>query len=141
MVPARGGEIREVTSETDSVSGGAIAFSPDGEGITFFSGDAIKTIRLDGVTPEVLLSGIESDDDSQLAYSPDGSKIAHSVGGKIWITSLRGGAPEELGTGLPETAKLSEFGWSPNGEKIAFIAMMGGEPEFWLISRFLPERR
>jgi Tol biopolymer transport system component len=42
MVPAGGGEIREVTSETDSVSGGAIAFSPDGTGIAFFSGGAIR---------------------------------------------------------------------------------------------------
>ncbi|MGD2120430.1 MAG: tetratricopeptide repeat protein [Gemmatimonadota bacterium] len=141
MVPAGGGEIREVTSETDGLSGGAIAFTPDGEGMTFFSGDAIKTIPLDGGTPEVLLSGIESSDHSQLAYSPDGSRIAHSVGGKIWITSLGGGRPQELRTGLPETAKLSGFDWSPDGQKIAFMATMGGEAEFWLISDFLPEER
>jgi hypothetical protein len=40
-----------------------------------------------------------------------------------------------------ETAKLSEFGWSPDGEKIAFMATMGGEAEFWFISEFLPEGR
>jgi Tol biopolymer transport system component len=84
---------------------------------------------------------VNSNDDSQLAYSPDASKISHSVGGKIWITSLGGGRPEELRTGLPETAKLSEFGWSPNGEKIAFMATIGGEAEFWFISDFLPQRK
>ena len=77
----------------------------------------------------------------QLAYSPDGSKIAHNAAGNIWITSLGGGEPEELRTGLPENAKLIDFGWSPDGEKIAFIALIGGEEEFWLIENFLPESK
>jgi Tol biopolymer transport system component len=75
---------------------------------------------------------------SQLAYSPNGSKIAHNAEGKIWITSIDGGAPGELRTGLPEDARLSEFGWSPDGEKIAFMASIGGDAEFWLIRDFLP---
>jgi hypothetical protein len=47
----------------------------------------------------------------------------------------------ELRTGLPEGANLSEFGWSPNGERIVFMVLIGGEPEFWLISDFLPGGR
>ncbi|MGD8360838.1 MAG: tetratricopeptide repeat protein [Gemmatimonadota bacterium] len=141
LVPAVGGEIRQITSEADSVGGGAIAFSRDGERIAFFSGGAIKTVPIEGGQSEVLLAEVNSNDHSQLAYSPDGSRIAHSVGGKILITSLGGGRPEELRTGLPETAMLSEFGWSPDGEKIAFMATMGGEAEFWLISDFLPAER
>ena len=141
MIPAEGGEIRQITSEADSLSGGAIAFSPDGERIAFFSGGAIKTIPFEGGQPEVLVAKVKSGRHSQLAYSPDGSKIAHNAVGKIWITPLDGGEPEELRTGLPEDAELSEFGWSPEGDKIAFVASIGGEPEFWLISNFLSEKK
>ena len=141
VAPAGGGEIRQITSEADSVAGGAIAFSPDGKRLAFFSGGAIRTIPIEGGQPEVLVAEVNSNDHSQLAYSPNGSKIGYSVGGKIWITSLGGGRPEELRTGLPETAMLSEFGWSPDGGKIAFMATMGGEAEFWFISDFLPEGR
>ena len=138
IVPAEGGKIRQVTSEADSVDGGAIAFSPDGKRIAFFSGGAIKTIAVEGGQPEVLVAEVKSGRHSQLAYSSDGSKIAHNAAGKIWITPLDGGVPEELRTGLPKDVKLSEFGWSPDGEKIAFFASIGGEAEFWLISNFLP---
>jgi Tol biopolymer transport system component len=141
VVPAGGGDIRQVTSEEDSVDGGAVAFSPDGESIAFFSGGAIKTIPVQGGQPEVLVAEVKSGRHSQLAYSPDGSKIAHNAEGKIWITPLDGGVPEELHTGLPMDAKLGGFGWSPDGEKIAFYASIGGEAEFWLISNFLQEKR
>jgi Tol biopolymer transport system component len=120
------------------LGGGAIAFSPDGERIAFFSGGAIKTIPIEGGRTATLVDEIESSRHSQLAYSPDGSKVAHNAGGKIWITPLATGVPEELRAGLPEDARLSEFGWSPDGEKIAFMASIGGEPEFFLISDFLP---
>jgi Tol biopolymer transport system component len=139
VVPAAGGETRQVSSETDKVGGGAIAFAPDGKRIAFFSGGAIKTIPVEGGQAEVLVSAVQSNGHSQLAYSPDGSKIAHSAAGKIWITPLDGGKPEALQTGLPMDAKLSDFGWSPDGEKIAFVGTIGGKSEFWLIGNFLPK--
>ena len=138
-VPAGGGQVRQVSSESDSVWGGAIAFSLDGKRIAFFSDGSIKTIPVEGGKPEVLVAEVKSGHHSQLAYSPKGSKIAHNAGDKIWITSLDEGKPEELRTGLPENAKFSGFGWSPDGEKIAFIASIGGEAEFYLIEDFLPE--
>jgi Tol biopolymer transport system component len=141
IVPAKGGEIRQITSEADGVDGGAIAFSLDGKRIAFFSGDTIKTIPVQGGQPEVLVAEAKSSRHSQLAYSPDGSKIAHSVAGKIWINKLDGGVPEELRTGLPNDVRLSEFGWSPDGEKIAFFASSGGDAEFWLVSDFLPQKK
>jgi Tol biopolymer transport system component len=139
MVPAEGGETRRISSASDGVGPGAIAFSPDGERIAFFSNGTITTIPVEGGHAEVLVAEVNSGWHSQLAYSPDGSRIAHNAGGKIWITALDGGAPEELRTGLPEGANHSEFGWSPNGEKIVFMALIGGESELWLISDFLPE--
>jgi Tol biopolymer transport system component len=137
-VPAGGGEIRQLTSESDSVRRGAIAFSPDGERIAFFSGAAIKTIRLDGEQPEVLVTEVQSGGQSDLVWSPDGAKIAYSGAGEIWIASVDGGEPEELRTGLPEGTHHGTFSWSPDGEKIAFVGWIGGEAEFWLISDFLP---
>ncbi len=50
-------------------------------------------------------------------------------------------SPCDQEAALPEGADLSEFGWSPNGERIVFMASIGGEPDFWLISDFLPEGR
>ncbi len=138
LIPSQGGGVRQLTSASDSVGGGAIAFTPDGESIAFFSGNDIKTMPVEGGQTEVLVRGIRSGWQSQLAYSPDGSKIAHSFGGKIWITSLNDGESQELGTGLPEDAELGDFDWSPDGSQLAFVASMGGEPEFWLISGFLP---
>lgn len=138
MVPAEGGQIRRVSSESDSVGGGGITFSPDGERIAFFSNGTIKAIPVDGGRPEVLITGVESRAHSDLAWSPDGARIAYSGAGKIWIASIDGGASVELRTGLPEGAELSTFSWSPDGEKIAFVASLGGEPEFFLISDFLP---
>jgi Tol biopolymer transport system component len=140
IVPAAGGDVRQITSEAVSVGDGAIAFSPDGERIAFFSGNAIKTIPVEGGQPEVLIGHVRSGEDSQLAWSPDGSKIAHNAAGKIWITRLDGGTLEELRTGLPRDAELSDVSWSQDGEKIAFVGSIGGDAEFWLISDFLPSR-
>ena len=139
--PAEGGEMKQITFEADSLKEGAITFSRDGKHIAFFSTSAIKTIPVDGGQPTELVANINPrkfSRHSQLAYSPDGSKIAHNARGKIWITVLDGGITQELRTGLPEGARLSEFDWSPDGEKIVFLSNIGGKAEFWLISDFLP---
>ncbi len=138
IIPAEGGEARQITSVADSVEESAIAFAPDGERIAFFSGGTIKTIPVEGGQSEVLVLEVRHSRHTQLAYSPDGSRIAFNVGGRIWITPLDGGRPEELRTGLADGAELGEFGWSPDGEKIVFMASVGGDYEFWLISDFLP---
>ena len=138
IIPAEGGKIRQITSKADSVGGGAITFSTNGEQIAFFSGSTITSITVEGGQSEILVANIKSESHSQLAYSPDGSKIAHNAEGKIWITALDEGIPQELHTGLPKSARLSEFGWSPNGKKIAFFCNIGGEAEFWLINNFMP---
>ena len=67
VVSAKGAEARQITSEADSVGGGAIAFSPDGERIAFFSGGSIKTIPAEGGEPEVLVTEVKSHTHHQLA--------------------------------------------------------------------------
>ena len=141
VIPAEGGDPRRVTSEADSVGFGGFSFSPDGERVVYFSNGAIKTKSIEGGAPEVLVAEVQHGRYSQLAYSPDGSKIAHNAGGKIWITTLATGETAELQTGLPENFHLSEFDWSPDGLKITFMTTSGDEPEFWLVSDFLPEER
>jgi Tol biopolymer transport system component len=141
VVGAEGGATRRITSETDSVGGGGIAFSPDGERIAFFSNGAIKTISVGGGQPEVLIADVRSGRHDDLAWSPDGTMVAFGDAGEIWIASVDGGTREELRTGLPEGTKYGAFSWSPDGQKIAFVGSSGGEAEFWLISDFLPEKR
>jgi Tol biopolymer transport system component len=137
-IPAAGGEPLQISTETDSVAESAIAYSPDGKRLAFFSGSSICTIPVDGGQSEILIKDIKGGRHSELAYSPDGTKIAHSVAGKIWITSLPEGFPRELNTGLVSDARQSGVSWSPDGKKIAFLSDIGGDLEFWMIGNFLP---
>jgi Tol biopolymer transport system component len=141
LVPAQGGEVRQLSVESDSVGDGAIAFSPDGERIAFFSNGTIKTMPVHGGRAEALVSAPETNWRSQLVWSPDGRSIAYSAAGEIWVASADGGEAVKLSTSLPEGTRHGDFSWSPDGERIAFAATRGGEPEFWLISDFLPNER
>lgn len=137
-IPAEGGEALMISSPGDSLGYGAIAFSPDGRQIAFFSEGAVKTIPVDGGESEILVADVQSNRHSQLDWSPDGTKIAWNSEGKIWITTLATGEKTDLKTGLPEEFYASEFDWSPDGEKITFMTTSGDDPELWLISDFLP---
>jgi len=137
-IPAEGGNPVLITSVNDSVDVGAITFTPDGNRIAFFSQSMIKAISVNGGKAEVLVTNVQPSRDSQLAWSPDGSKIAYNAEGKIWITTLATEEKTYLKTGLPENFYASEFDWSPDGKKITFMTTSGDEPEFWLISNFLP---
>jgi Tol biopolymer transport system component len=137
-IPAKGGVVKQISTKTDSVTGGAIAYSPDGRQIAFFSGSSIRSIATEGGPSVVLVKDIKSGRHSDLAFSPDGTKIAHNDYGKIWITSLPAGESQELHTGLISDARLTGFSWSPDGKKIAFLGETGGDLEFWLIGNFLP---
>jgi len=138
LVPAEGGEIRQLSVVADNVGSGAIAFSPDGERIAFFSSGTIKTIPVQGGQSEVLLNAPKTNWRSQLVWSPDGRNIAYSASGEIWVAPVGGGEAVKLNTSLPEGTKHYDFSWSPDGKRIVFAAWRGGGPEFWLISDFLP---
>ncbi|MBN2861750.1 MAG: PD40 domain-containing protein [Bacteroidales bacterium] len=137
-IPAEGGEPIAISSSADNIGGGAIAFSPDGRSIAFFSEGKIKTIPVAGGETSDLVNDVQSTRHSNLVWSPDGSKIAYNADGRIWITTLATGEKTALKTGLPESFWASEFDWSPDGEKITFMIDSGDEPEFHLISNFLP---
>ena len=138
-IPAEGGEPIMISSEDDNIGDGAIAVSPDGRSIAFFSEGKIKTIPVEGGETRDLVNDVQSGRHSNLVWSPDGSKIAYNAQSesKIWITNLTTGEKTALKTGLPEDFWVSEFDWSPDGEKITFMTTSGHEPEFYLISNFM----
>jgi Tol biopolymer transport system component len=143
LIPSAGGEIRQLTSNADSVAVANIAFSPDGSRIAYFSGTTIKVVPIQGGPSEVLVTaGGRFPFFSALDWSPDGTRIVYvPLGGKIWIDHLSSGERTELETGLSDDFGYYSVAWSPDGERIAFAAGRPSETEFWLISDFLPEER
>jgi Tol biopolymer transport system component len=53
------------------------------------------------------------------------------------VVSPDGGQPRKIETGLD--ARHLKVDWSRDGERIAFTASQGGEPELWLMENFLPK--
>ena len=144
LIAPSGGEIRQITSNADSVRVASIAFSPDGTRIAYFSGSNIKTVAVPGGRSEVLLEDGTLGPFPDLAWSPDGRHIAYTTarGGRIKVASLDTGRSVELATGLSPETRYSEVAWSPDGRTIAFVAARPTEEdEFWLISDFLPRER
>ena len=141
-VPAEGGEPKAITTDADSVAWAAIAYSPDGEWLAYFSNGAIKIRPVEGGEARVVVEPETVNFHSELAWSPDGKRIAYTGHGSIWTVPIDGGEPVEVKTGvLTEDAQNLHIDWSPDGKKIVFSASTGGEPELWLINNFLPSDR
>ncbi len=136
LVSAEGGEVRQITSESDKVFWACIDWSPDGKSIAYFSMDkTIKIIPAEGGESRVIVHVDKLSNHAEMAWSPDGKKLAYTCQGKIWIIDPDGGEPVEVKTGMsPEASKI---GWSPDGKKIAFTHWKGGDHELWLMEDFL----
>jgi Tol biopolymer transport system component len=142
VVSAEGGEPTATTTDADSVAWAAIAYSPDGNRLAYFSNDAIKVRPAAGGEARVVAKLERVHFHSELAWSPDGNRIAYTDRRRIWTVRTDGGEPVEVKTGvLAEDAENLHIDWSPDGRRIVFAASMGGKPEFWLISDFLPPGR
>ncbi len=136
IVPADGGDIKQITSDSDEVYGATIDWSPDGKLIAYYSRDrTIKVIPVEGGKPQVIANIAKKYSHYELAWSPDGQRLAYTCEGKIWVVPKEGGTPVEIETGLE--AEAFKIGWSPDGKKIAFTHWKGGDDELWLMEDFL----
>ncbi len=138
IVSSKGGDIRQLTSQSDAVRRTHIDWSPDGKSIAYFAEDrTMRILPVQGGQSRVVARAEELKNHDELAWSPDGGKLVYSSKGRIWIVSSDGGEPEEIRTGLD--AKAGHVSWSPDGQKLAFTAIAGGEEELHLMENFLPE--
>ena len=137
IVPAEGGDIKQITSDSDEVYGATIDWSPDGKLIAYYSKDrTIKVIPVEGGKPQVIANIAKKYSHYELAWSPGGQRLAYTCEGKIWVVPKEGGTPVEIETGLE--AEAYKIGWSPDGKKIAFTHWKGGDDELWVMENFLP---
>jgi len=140
IVPAEGGEVRQLTSEVDRVDYAAIKWAPDGNHIAYFSLDKTINIKpVQGGEPRVVVNVENVHGHCELSWSPDGKELAYTSKGRIMVVSLGGGEPREIRTGiLNEEVQNFHIDWSPDGKKFAFTAGLGGDEELWLMEGFLP---
>jgi len=141
IVPAEGGEVRQLTTEADRVNYASIKWAPDGDQIAYFSLDKTINVKpLQGGEPRVVVNVENVHGHSELCWSPDGKELAYTSKGRIMIVSLEGREPREIKTGiLNEEVENFHIDWSPDGKKFAFTAGFGGDEELWLMENFLPE--
>ena len=148
VVSSDGTGLRQVTSEAHRVDWSAVAWSPDGRSIAFFSRDkTLSLIPAEGGDARVvadlrridslLVSGLGGLAFSEVAWSPDGKELAFSFDGRLWRVGAGGGAVTEVRTGLTGVHAIY-LDWSPDGRTIAFTGSEGGDEDLWLMEDFIP---
>jgi Tol biopolymer transport system component len=149
ILPAAGGEPRQLTAEHDMVAFGSIAWSPDGRLLAYFALNpewpspeetTIRVIPAKGGKSRVAAKLGKFDVNMELAWSPDSRRVAFSpfAGGRsIKIVSLDDGSIVNVDPHL-SLARIYHLDWSHDGEKLVFAGYRGGEMGFWLIENFLP---
>jgi len=147
VVPAGGGEIKPLTSASDGVAWSAIAWSPEGGHIAYFSRDRkLKLVPVVGgeqtiicqlgQSPKNRLAGLGELFHFEMAWSPDAKQLAYTYGRKLWRVNLENPTPVEIKTGLEE-AIPAKLDWSADGNVLAFTGVSGLDYELYLMEDFL----
>ncbi len=138
IVPEGGGDVKQITSEQDSVSWSSIKYTPDGNHIAYYSRDkSIKLIPVQGGESKELVKVESLNSHNEILMLKDSKHMAYTSGGKIWMLPLQGGEPVQIETGLSDWYH-SQIDQSPDGKTIAFTAFTGGDSDLWLMENFLP---
>jgi Tol biopolymer transport system component len=142
-------EPKPLTSASDKVNFGTIAWSPDGKLMAYFSRDGetepevtLKVIPVDGGVSRVVGKVQGAGVHTELAWSPDSKRIAfNGTDNKtIKVISINDGSFLDIKTGLADPY-IYHLDWSPDGNKFVFCGATGGYREFWLMENFLPESK
>ncbi len=147
-VPASGGEVKRLTSETDDVLWSTVAWSPDGRRIAYFAADrTLRVISAGGGTSRAVARlsqdpgqprlGLGALSQFEMAWSPDGAEIAYAQPSGLWAVAASGGEARRIETGLSEIRAATKIDWSPDGKIIAFTGVTGEDRELWLMEDFL----
>jgi len=148
ILPAAGGEPRQLTAEPDMVAFGSIAWSPDGRLLAYFALNpewpspeetTIRVIPAEGGQSRVVAKLGKFDANMELAWSPDNRRIAFNAfaGRSINVVSLDDGSVVDVDVHM-SSARIYHLDWSRDGEKLVFAGYRGGQMGFWLIENFLP---
>jgi Tol biopolymer transport system component len=137
-VPEGGGDVKQITSEQDSVYWASIKYTPDGKYIAYFSEERrIKLIPVQGGESSELVKVNSLNNHNEILMLSDRKHMAYTADGKIWMVPLTGGEPIQIETGLSDWYH-SQIDQSPDGKTIAFTAFTGGDSDLWLMENFLP---
>ena len=147
VVSTDGTGLKRITSEAHRVDWSAVAWSPDGRSIAFFTRDkTLNLIPAEGGDPRVVadlrridslaVTGLGGLAFSEVAWSPNGKELAFSFDGRLWKVGAGGGTVTEVRTGLTGVRAIY-LDWSPDGRTIAFTGSEGGDEELWLMEDFI----
>ena len=76
----------------------------------------------------------------QIAWTSDGEHVVYRNGQEIWSVARADGEPRRLGWPIEQSlmGALRNIRFSPDGRRIAFDAVSGGQ-ELWVMKNFLPK--
>jgi len=148
-VPAGGGKPSVLTTVSDGVNFGPIAWSPDGNRIAYYSETdrasstvILKTVSANGEGRVRIIGTVDEPHyGKEFAWSPDSKRIAFNGpdGKTISIMSVEDGSTVNIETGLIDSNVGTQLDWSHDGARLVFVGGKGESSEFWTMENFLPQ--